>query len=284
MFIWNILNKHWKKLMFIPIVIFLLSVGFLALNTVTKGSFIEKDVEMTGGKLISIITSDRVDIGAVERVVGSAGTVRVASGITNTILIQVPEEYDEKEIIEKLDFISIEDYSVKQIGPALGEMFWHQAQLAIFFAFVLMAIVVFVLFRSLVPSSAVVLAAVSDMTITVAIMSLLGIQLSLSVLAALLMLIGYSIDTDILLTSRLLKAAGSKEEKIKSAMKTGLTMTATTLGALTALYLLSETIVLKQMANVLIIGLVVDVFTTWLTNVGILRWWFEKREKRTREA
>jgi len=171
MFIWNILNKHWKKLMFIPIVIFLLSVGFLALNTVTKGSFIEKDVEMTGGKLISIITSDRVDIGAVERVVGSAGTVRVASGITNTILIQVPEEYDEKEIIEKLDFISIEDYSVKQIGPALGEMFWHQAQLAIFFAFVLMAIVVFVLFRSLVPSSAVVLAAVSDMTITVAIMS-----------------------------------------------------------------------------------------------------------------
>ncbi len=284
MFIWNILNKHWKKLMFIPIVIFLLSVGFLALNTVTKGSFIEKDVEMTGGKLISIITSDRVDIGAVERVVGSAGTVRVASGITNTILIQVPEEYDEKEIIEKLDFISIEDYSVKQIGPALGEMFWHQAQLAIFFAFVLMAIVVFVLFRSLVPSSAVVLAAVSDMTITVAIMSLLGIQLSLSVLAALLMLIGYSIDTDILLTSRLLKTTGSKEEKIKSAMKTGLTMTATTLGALTALYLLSETIVLKQMANVLIIGLVVDVFTTWLTNVGILRWWFEKREKRTREA
>ena len=284
MFIWNILNKHWKKLMFIPIVIFLLSVGFLALNTVTKGSFIEKDVEMTGGKLISIITSDRVDIGAVERVVGSAGTVRVASGITNTILIQVPEEYDEKEIIEKLDFISIEDYSVKQIGPALGEMFWHQAQLAIFFAFVLMAIVVFVLFRSLVPSSAVVLAAVSDMTITVAIMSLLDIQLSLSVLAALLMLIGYSIDTDILLTSRLLKTTGSKEEKIKSAMKTGLTMTATTLGALTALYLLSETIVLKQMANVLIIGLVVDVFTTWLTNVGILRWWFEKREKRTREA
>ena len=284
MFIWNILNKHWKKLMFIPIVIFLLSVGFLALNTVTKGSFIEKDVEMTGGKLISIITSDRVDIGAVERVVGSAGTVRVASGITNTILIQVPEEYDEKEIIKKLDFISIEDYSVKQIGPALGEMFWHQAQLAIFFAFVLMAIVVFVLFRSLVPSSAVVLAAVSDMTITVAIMSLLGIQLSLSVLAALLMLIGYSIDTDILLTSRLLKTTGSKEEKIKSAMKTGLTMTATTLGALTALYLLSETIVLKQMANVLIIGLVVDVFTTWLTNVGILRWWFEKREKRTREA
>jgi len=101
------------------------------------------------------------------------------------------------------------------------------------------------------------------------------------------MLIGYSIDTDILLTSRLLKttgSTGSKEEKIKSAMKTGLTMTATTLGALTALYLLSETIVLKQMANVLIIGLVVDVFTTWLTNVGILRWWFEKREKRTREA
>ncbi|MCD6557940.1 MAG: protein translocase subunit SecF [Candidatus Aenigmarchaeota archaeon] len=279
MFIWNVLNRHWKKLMFIPIIIFILSVGLLVCNSATKGSFIEKDVEMTGGKLISIITPDSVDIRAVEQAVGPDANVRLASGITNTILVQVPEDYDEKEIINKLDFVNIEDYSVREIGPALGKVFWRQTQLAIVFAFVLMALVVFLLFRSFVPSSAVVLAAASDITITVAVMSIIGLKLSLGVLAALLMLIGYSIDTDILLTSRLLKTKGQKEEKIKSAMKTGLTMTSTTLGALIALYFFSEALVLKQIANVLIIGLIVDIFTTWLTNVGILRWWLEKREK-----
>ncbi|RLF28874.1 MAG: protein translocase subunit SecF [Thermoplasmata archaeon] len=279
MFIWNVLNRHWKKLMFIPIIIFILSAGLLVYNSATKGSFIEKDVEMTGGKLISIITPDSVDIRAVEQAVGPDANVRLASGITNTILVQVPEDYDEKEIINKLDFVNIEDYSVREIGPALGKVFWRQTQLAIVFAFVLMALVVFLLFRSFVPSSAVVLAAASDITITVAVMSIIGLKLSLGVLAALLMLIGYSIDTDILLTTRLLKTEGQKEEKIKSAMKTGLTMTSTTLGALISLYFFSEALVLKQIANVLIIGLIVDVFTTWLTNVGILRWWLEKREK-----
>jgi len=56
-----------------------------------------------------------------------------------------------------------------------------------------------------VPSSCVILAAVSDIISTIAVTNLLGLKMSTAGIAALLMLIGYSVDTDILLTTKVLK-------------------------------------------------------------------------------
>jgi preprotein translocase subunit SecF len=98
------------------------------------------------------------------------------------------------------------------------------------------------------------------------------------------MLIGYSVDTDILLTTRLLKRKGELNEKIIDAMKTGLTMTTTTLAALLALFIVSSGSVMsfiridiiRDISVVLIFGLIADIVNTWMTNVGILRLYIEK--------
>ena len=68
-----------------------------------------------------------------------------------------------------------------------------------------MGLVVFIYFRTLVPSLAVILAAFSDIVVTLAIFNLTGEKLSTAGVAAFLMLIGYSVDTDILLNTRVLK-------------------------------------------------------------------------------
>ena len=83
-----------------------------------------------------------------------------------------------------------------------------QVYFALAFAFLFMSITVFIIFRNLVPSLAVIAAALCDIIIAVGGMSLFGIPLSVATVGALLMLIGYSVDTDILLTTRVLKAKG----------------------------------------------------------------------------
>ena len=114
-------------------------------------------------------------------------------------------------------------------------------------------------------------------------MSLFGIPLSLASVGALLMLIGYSVDTDILLTTRVLKRReGTINERAIDAMKTGFTMAAAAIGSMVALYLVVVYLmpyaqVLGEIAAVLIIGLVADVMVTWLMNLGILRWYMEGR-------
>ena len=145
-------------------------------------------------------------------------------------------------------------------------------------AFIGMAIVVFFLFRKLVPSLAVVLSALGDILIPLAIMNLLGIQLSLGTVAALLMLIGYSVDSDILLTNHILKSKGNFYESTYNAMRTGLTMTFTSLSAITVMTISSFLFgvdLLTSIGVVLIFGLLVDLLNTYLLNFSLLRWYVE---------
>jgi preprotein translocase subunit SecF len=111
---------------------------------------------------------------------------------------------------------------------------------------------------------------------TAATMNIIGIPLSLGTLAALLMLIGYSVDSDILLTNRVLKRQGKLNEKLSGAFTTGIIMTSTTLAATAALFIVSwfgSVQILMEISAVLLIGLVFDIMNTWLTNAGILKWY-----------
>ena len=167
--------------------------------------------------------------------------------------------------------------TVRTVGPSIGNIFFQQTQIALILAFVLMAVTVFILFRSVIPSLIVILAATADIVITIAVLSILGVTLSLAVIAALLMVIGYSVDTNMVLTSELLKGRGSVSSGIKRAMKTGLTMTSTIFVALVAMYFLSGSLIIEQIALVLIIATLFDAPTTWMTNAGVLRYWLKKR-------
>lgn len=171
--------------------------------------------------------------------------------------------------------------SYKSVGPVLSKQALNQIYWAVGFAFIFMSITVFIVFRDPIPSIAIILAAASDIIIAVGGMSLFGIPLSLASVGAILMLIGYSVDTDILLTTRVLKQRkGDINQRALGAMKTGLTMSISAIASMTALYLVTvflmpEAQVLSNIAAVLIIGLLADIITTWLMNLGILRWYLE---------
>jgi preprotein translocase subunit SecF len=117
------------------------------------------------------------------------------------------------------------------------------------------------------------------MAMTAAVMNVFGIPLTLGTTAALLMLIGYSVDSDILLTTRVLKRQGKLNDKLTGAFRTGIIMTSTTIAAIVALFVVSwfgQVQVIYEISAVLLIGLFFDIMNTWLTNVGILKWYVLK--------
>jgi preprotein translocase subunit SecF len=274
-----IIDKYWKVLMWVTIVFLVVSVGVLLSNIATTGSFLKRDIDLSGGKLITVQVQD-ADVEQVKAMLPYAN-VRLTTGLTKNLLVEIPFDADETSVIEELGTIVTfsSEPSVRSVGPALGSLFFQQAQLALVAAFILMAITVFLVFRSPVPSSIVLLAALTDIVGTIAVLSFLGIPLSLPVLAALLTLIGYSVDTDILLTNELVKGRAGMQAGFRHAAKTGLTMTTTTLVALAAMYFVSGSYVIEQIAIVLFIGLIIDMPATWLTNAGVLRWWLERKNK-----
>ncbi len=171
--------------------------------------------------------------------------------------------------------------SFKYVSPSLSELFLQKAVNVVMISAVLTIIVVFIVFRTLVPSLAVLSGAVSDVIIAMGGMVVFNIPLTLPSFAALLMLIGFSLDTDMLLTIRTLKRTeGTARERAYETMKTGMTMSMAAILAFSALFILAMVTHIStyyQIAAVAICGLVGDIAATWGINAVIVLWYIEHR-------
>lgn len=277
-----------KKLQIIPIIILIISLGILSYNYFTTSEFLEKDVSLKGGSIITI-TTDK-DVSNLESFLKSNFnadfTVRKltefgTSASKGTIIeTNLKNTEDLKKALENNLNIKLtkDNFSIEVTEESLGKSFTSQIIMAMIIAFILMAIVIFIAFRALVPSMAVIFAAIFDMVVAMAAMNILNIKLSVSTAAAVLLLIGYSVDTDVLLTTKILKrkTSGSINERIFESIKTGFTMTFAAIAALSVGYFITNSFVMKSMFLVIIAGLVADLFSTWLVNVYILKLYVEK--------
>lgn len=158
-----------------------------------------------------------------------------------------------------------------------GAFIWYVSWATTLLAIIVGAMLIWYYFKYSIPSAAVILAAVSTILFTVAVVDLFQIRISTAGIAAFLMLIGYSVDTDILLSTRVLKRSGSLYERFMGTVKTGLTMELTTMAAAIVALIFSQSDVIKEIMLIIVIGLFADIFFTWIQNVGILRWYLEKR-------
>jgi len=149
--------------------------------------------------------------------------------------------------------------------------------LIIFFAFA--STLIYIYIKNSVPAFAVILSAFAGIVMTLAIVNLVGMKISTAGIVAFLMLIGYSVDTDILLTTRVLKRKEEINKSLLGAFKTGTTMTLTSIiavaTALIAVYSFAS--VLNQIFTILLIGLFLDLLNTWVTNASIIKWYVEEK-------
>jgi preprotein translocase subunit SecF len=274
---YNIEKYSPKQLVIIPLAMLAVALILLALNIAATGMPVTPGIDFSGGTAVTIITTDTRE--------------QISLYFADYPLSEVSDMNNGKflkfGLMDDAKFKSLTsiinqrypDARIDQIGETFGKSLQSQAVLALIFSFIGMAIVIFLSFRTFVPAAAVVLSAFADMVMTAAMMNIVGIPLSLGTLAALLMLIGYSVDSDILLTNRVLKRQGKLNEKLAGAFHTGIIMTSTTLAATTAMFLVSwfgSIQIIYEISAVLLIGLLFDIMNTWLTNVGILKWYVLK--------
>jgi preprotein translocase subunit SecF len=286
-------DRNYKKLLLIPAILLVFSIAYLIQFNATNGDFIKKDVSLTGGTSLTVF--DKVNIGELEEFLTDkledlsiremyeittgeqkGFTVETVSNAEDTI--KYVEEFLEKDLV-----LSGEEANANLVttGSSFSQGFYKQLLVAILIAFFFMALVVFILFKKWAPSTAVIISAFADITMTLVVFNIFGMKMSTAGIVAFLMLIGYSVDTDVLLTTRMIKRnEGTLNQRIVGAMKTGMTMTLTSFFALlAALFVVkSFSAELTQIFTVLVIGLGFDLLNTWITNVSILKWYVEAKK------
>ena len=256
--------------------------------------FIYKDISLSGGTSITVndgavnvnnlqeFLSEKLDEVSVRGVSDLATQKQVA------VIIETREDKaTAQSVLESYLGYSLNDEnsSFEFTGSSLGDSFYNQLLIALMISFVLMAVVIFFQFKSFVPSMAVIFSAFADIFLTLVTINLLGIRISSAGIVALLMLIGYSVDTDILLTNKVLRREGSTNRKILESFKTGITMTLIAIvSALVCLIIAGPySQVLYQIFLILLLGLIFDLINTWITNVSIIKWYAERLHKKKNE-
>jgi preprotein translocase subunit SecF len=267
-----------KKLLAVPFAILLVALLVLAVHFALTGLPVGLGFEFTGGVSLQIQTDQPVsqveqDFSTIEGVPQPDSVQSISAGA----LVRY-QPLDDDGMSNLRDFRDAEypDASIEMVSPAQGTSLLYQSIGAVLFAFVLMAVVVFAFFRTFVPSMAIVASATSDMLVPIGIMTLLGIEVSLATIPAILLIIGYSIDSDILLTRRTLTGRRKKfYENVRSAMKTGVTMTTTSMAAMAVMAVSAQIFsifVLRDIGIILFFGLGMDLINTYMMNIAVLRW------------
>lgn len=192
----------------------------------------------------------------------------------------------QQKIRERFLLSSTTSFQISEIGPTIGPVFWNNAIFVTIIAMIAIIIVIFAFFREFIPSMAIILAAIFDVLTALAFMAILRIPLSLASIPALLMLVGYSVDTDITLTTKLMKRKHETPSfRAAEAMRTGLTMTFTAIAAAAIMMVFAyynQMLVMFQIATVLFFGLLGDIVSTWLMNAPVLLWYIEGKTVKSR--
>ncbi len=285
----SLFERHYKKLFLVPVIMLLFSLIVVGSFYYRTGELFERDVSLKGGvsatvyeggidaEKLEIFLEDRLDTDVFVRKLGD-----VASNKDIGVVIEIGDNVsgELKNNIEEATGFSLnkENFSIEVVSSSLGESFYQSLLKAVIISFVLMAIVIFVAFRSFIPSAAVLLSAFLDIVFPLAIIELFGIKINAAGIAAFLLVIGYSVDTDILLTTKMLKRKeGGIYDRVVDSAKTGLTMTFATIAALSIAYVITTSFVLEQMFLIIVIALFVDIVSTYFMNAGILIWYCKKK-------
>ena len=270
-----------RQLVVVPLTLLAIALVIISGTWMLTGSPVHLGVDFTGG-VETTIEADATEQEVAATFDPEPESVTGVIGEDNRYIVTFRAdegggaEAQSEEIRGQAEAAGYDVLSIGDRSAAFGGDIQRQALIGVAVAFLGMSVLVALIFRSFVPSIAIVASAFSDIMIPLALMNLLGIELSLGTVAALLMLIGYSVDSDILLNNHILRRRGDFYESTHRAMTTGVTMTTTSIVAMAVMTVVATVFqipLLPAVGIVLVFGLCADLMNTYLLNVTLLRYY-----------
>ena len=264
----------WRKIAIIFSSIFLvLSIGSLLVKELNYG------LDFTGGTLVELSYPEEANIGNIRETLvdgGFSGAQVANFGSSTEVLIKLPGTVSDSLGSEIVSLLSADNFEqaidlrrIEYVGPQIGSELRDDGGTAMLIALAFMMLYIAFRFQSMFAGAAVV-ALVHDVIIVVGIFSLIQIEFDLTVLAALLAVIGYSLNDTIVVSDRIrenLRSAelDSTEEIINLSLNQTLGRTLitslTTLLVLFSLYFLGGELI-KNFALALIFGVVIGTYSS----------------------
>ncbi|MEZ5556266.1 protein translocase subunit SecF [Haliea sp.] len=168
-------------------------------------------LDFTGGTLVEVHYSESADLKAIRSTLdagGYAGAIVVSFGTDRDVLIRLPQGHADTEgtalvrLLEDSFEGTVELRRIEFVGPQVGDELREQGGLAMLMALGMVMLYIGFRFQFKFAVGAVA-ALVHDVIITLGFFSIIGLEFDLTVLAALLAVIGYSLNDTIVVSDRI---------------------------------------------------------------------------------
>ncbi len=260
----------------------LVAIGAMLANVALIGSWQHYGVDFTGGSLIQVRFEIPMTAGELRDALGGANAPAITKfGAEHDFTIRAPvmEDASVDEVRQELEGQiraafgsgSFEVVQADLVGAKVGGELQQKAAFAILFSFFLTLIYLAIRFE-LRFGIAAIIATAHDLILTLGFLALLRVDIALPTVAALLTIVGYSLNDTIVVFDRIRENLGRKggrkedpaelvNRSINETLPRTVLTSGTTLAVLMALLILGGA-VLRDFTMVLILGVVIGTYSS----------------------
>lgn len=274
-------------------VLAILSVVFIGLNF---------GIDFKGGILLEVRTANNISIADIRKEVSNLniGEVSIQEfGAKSDYLIRVERQKGSdnaqqiavealKGVLNSAFADGIEYRRLEYVGPTVSKDLISDGVMAIFFAIV--AMLAYIWFRFELPFAiGAIVALLHDIILTLGVFSILGLEFNLSTVAAILLIIGYSMNDTVVVYDRIrenlrkfkkMELKSLLDKSINETLTRTINTTITTMLALGALYLIGGQII-SDFAFAMLWGIIVGTYSSIFIASTILVYLNIRRTKET---
>ena len=249
-------------------------------------------IDFTGGTIAQLQFEKEVDISNLRSILakyGFKGSEIIEFGSPYEVLIKTQFSGSSNEISEKLTTALGETFTLRRVeavGPKIGKELQSDALFAIGLALIMILIFIWLRFDAYYALGSVV-ALIHDVLITLGVFSLLWYEINLSIIAAFLTIVGYSLNDTIVIFDRIRENIPKHLKKtlneivnlsLNQTLSRTVITSMTTMMVVTILFIWGGEVI-KLFAFALIVGVFIGTYSSIYVASPVMLF-FEKRSKR----
>ena len=282
----SFIENNYKKFLLISILLFAIFTGIILFNYFKYGYIINKSITISGGYVTLINNNYNLTNTEIQNILNQMNiTDYVLYSTSNIIYIASRDQINGTLLISLLNQyynISIQpsDISIQQYSSIVGDLIFNQFLFFVILTMILASFVIFIAFRVSNTTLNIISTILFDVIGLLAILSITKYPIGANGFIAMLMILGFAIDNNVVLSTNMIKEKDKPFiERVKMSFRVGMLMEIIALYTLLLLYFIVPDPSVNEFAFVLSTATILDLIYYLIGNIPLYKYFEAKKEQ-----
>jgi len=282
----SFIENNYKKFLLLSVSLFAIFIGIILFNYFKYGYIINKSITISGGYVTLINNNYNLTKAEIQNILNQMNiTDYILYSTPNIIYIESRDQINGTLLISLLNQyynISIQpsDVSIQQYSSLVGELIFNQFLFFVILTMILAAFVIFIAFRVSNTTLNIISTILFDVIGLLAILSITKYPIGANGFIAMLMILGFAIDNNVVLSTNMIKEKDKPFiERVKMSFRVGMLMEIIALYTLLLLYFIVPDPSVKEFAFVLSTATILDLTYYLIGNIPLYKYFEAKKEQ-----